>query len=44
VTSLALEAMALAQDVDSALYVADELARVTERPGRLGRRQSARPG
>jgi hypothetical protein len=42
VTSLALEAMALAEDVDSALYVADELARTTGRPS--GRQsQSARP-
>jgi hypothetical protein len=32
VTSLALEAMALAENVDSALYVADEIARATERP------------
>ena len=32
VTSLALEAMALAENVDSALYVADEVARATERP------------
>jgi hypothetical protein len=44
VTSLALEAMALAENVDSALYVADELARVTDRPGRMSQRQSARPG
>jgi serine/threonine-protein kinase len=44
VTSLALQAMALAENVDSALYVADEVARVTDRPGRLGQRQSARPG
>jgi len=44
VTSLALEAMALAEDVDSALYVADEVARAIERPGRSGQRQSARPG
>ncbi len=44
VTSLALEAMALAEDVDSALYVADEVARATERPGRSSQRQSARPG
>ena len=44
VTSLALQAMALAENVDSALYVADEVARVTERPGRGGQRQSARPG
>jgi serine/threonine-protein kinase len=52
VTSLALEAMSLAESVDSALYVADELARVTE-PGRggagadsggRGGRQSARLG
>jgi serine/threonine-protein kinase len=45
VTSLALEAMALAENVDSALYVADEVARVTERAGagRLSRR-SASPG
>jgi serine/threonine protein kinase len=45
VTSLALEAMALAENVDSALYVADEVARATERPGRGGgERPSARPG
>ena len=44
VTSLALQAMALADDVDSALYVADELANVTARTGRGGQRQSARPG
>ena len=31
VTSLALEAMNLAESVDSALYVADEVSRVTER-------------
>ena len=43
VTSLALEAMALAENVDSALFVADEMARVTDRPGRGGQRQSARP-
>jgi len=41
VTSLALQAMALAENVDSALYVADEMARATERPSR---QQSARPG
>ena len=46
VTSLALEAMALAENVDSALFIADEVARVTERPsgGRVSQRQSARPG
>jgi serine/threonine-protein kinase len=46
VTSLALEAMALAESVDSALYVADEIARVTERPGgaRTSQRRSASPG
>jgi len=44
VTSLALQAMALADDVDSALYVADELASVTARTGRGSQRQSARPG
>jgi serine/threonine protein kinase len=44
VTSLALEAMALAENVDSALFVADELARVTDRSGRMSQRQSARPG
>jgi serine/threonine protein kinase len=43
VTSLALEAMALAENVDSALFVADEVARVTDRSGRGGQRQSARP-
>jgi serine/threonine-protein kinase len=36
VTSLALEAMSLAESVDSALYVADELARVTNRPATPG--------
>jgi serine/threonine protein kinase len=44
VTSLALEALALAENVDSALFVADELARVTDRSGRPSQRQSARPG
>jgi len=44
VTSLALEAMALAEDVDSALYVADELARVTARPSGRTERPSVRPG
>jgi len=43
ITSLALEAMALAENVDSALFVADEVARATERPGRGSQRQSARP-
>jgi len=42
VTSLALEAMSLADSVDSALYVADEVSRVTERSGR-GNQRSARP-
>ena len=44
VTSLALEAIAMAENVDSALYVADEVAKATERPARSGVRQSARPG
>ncbi|MGH7679530.1 MAG: protein kinase domain-containing protein, partial [Gemmatimonadaceae bacterium] len=44
VTSLALEAMALAENVDSALYVADEVARATDRTGRAGHRPSASPG
>jgi serine/threonine-protein kinase len=44
VTSLALQAMALAENVDSALFVADEIARVTDRSGRMSQRQSARPG
>jgi serine/threonine protein kinase len=45
VTSLALEAIAMAENVDSALYVADEIAQATQRPGRTGgARQSARPG
>src|SRR6185436_13562492 len=44
VTSLALEAMALAENVDSALYVADEVARATERPGRDSQRPTASPG
>jgi len=43
VTSLAVQAMSLADDVDSALYVADEVSRATERP-RSSQRQSARPG
>jgi hypothetical protein len=43
VTSLALEAMSLAESVDSALYVADEVSRVTERKSRGGERL-ARPG
>ena len=43
VTSLALEALAMAENVDSALYVADEVARVTARPSHTGQRQSARP-
>ncbi|HEX7939724.1 MAG TPA: protein kinase [Gemmatimonadaceae bacterium] len=43
VTSLALEAVSLAESVDSALYVADELSRVTARPSDGGRR-SARSG
>jgi len=44
VTSLALEAMALAENVDSALYVADELARATARPSGRSERSSVRPG
>jgi serine/threonine protein kinase len=44
VTSLALEAMALAENVDSALYVADEIARVTARPSGRSERSSVRPG
>jgi serine/threonine protein kinase len=44
VTSLALEAVSLAQSVDSALYVADEMARVTDRSGRESGRRSARSG
>jgi serine/threonine-protein kinase len=46
VTSLALEAMSLAESVDSALYVADEVARATDRSGggRLSQRRSASPG
>jgi serine/threonine protein kinase len=46
VTSLALEAMALAEDVDSALFIADEMARTTDRSGggRMSARSSARPG
>jgi serine/threonine-protein kinase len=42
VTSLALEALAMAENVDSALYVADEVARISARPDRTGQRQSAR--
>jgi serine/threonine-protein kinase len=44
VTSLALQAMSLAESVDSALFIADEVSRVTERPGRLSQRSSARSG
>ena len=44
VTSLALEALALAENVDSALYIADEVARVSARTGsRASQRQSAGP-
>jgi serine/threonine-protein kinase len=45
VTSLALQAMSLAEDVDSALFIADEVARVTDRPAADSsryQRQSAR--
>jgi serine/threonine-protein kinase len=44
VTSLALEAVSLAESVDSALYVADEVSRATARSGRDSGRRSARPG
>ncbi|HJQ18861.1 MAG TPA: serine/threonine-protein kinase [Gemmatimonadaceae bacterium] len=44
VTSLALEAMALAENVDSALYVADEISRATARPSGRVQRSSVRPG
>ena len=48
VTSLALQAMSLAEDVDSALFIADEVARVTDRSGsgggRVSQRSSARSG
>ncbi len=48
VTSLALEAIALADSVDSVLYVADEMARDADRnsspSGRSSARSSARPG
>lgn len=44
VTSLALEAIALAENVDSALYVADEVARATDRSSHSSLRSSARPG
>ena len=43
VTSLALEALAMAENVDSALYVADEVARASAGASRTGQRQSARP-
>ena len=43
-TDLQTEAMALAENVDSALYVADELARVTARPSGRSERSSVRPG
>jgi hypothetical protein len=44
VTSLALDAVALAESVDSALYVADEMSKVTDRGGRETGRRSARSG
>ena len=44
VTSLALEAVSLAESVDSALYVADELSRVTARASGDSGRRSARSG
>ena len=44
VTNLALEAIAMAENVDNALYVADEIADATRPPARSGARQSARPG
>jgi serine/threonine-protein kinase len=45
VTSLALQAMSLAEDVDSALFIADEVARVTDRSDSSRyQRSSARSG
>lgn len=46
VTSLALQAMSLAESVDSALFIADEMARLTEPPSvaRMSQRSSARSG
>jgi eukaryotic-like serine/threonine-protein kinase len=44
VTSLAVEAMQLAEGVDSALYVADELSRALNAPRRVSADRSARPG
>ena len=39
-----IEAIAMAENVDNALYVADEIADATRPPARSGARQSARPG
>jgi hypothetical protein len=44
ITSLALDAVSLAESVDSALYVADEVSRATDRSGRDSARRSAGPG
>lgn len=45
VTSLALQALSLAEDVDNALFVADEVARLSDRgAGRASQRSSARSG
>jgi serine/threonine protein kinase len=44
VTSLAVEAMQLAEGVDSALYVADELSRALNAPRRASADRSVRPG
>ena len=38
VTTIAEQAMQLAREVDSAVYVADEMARLRQRPGASGRK------
>ena len=43
VTSVAEQAMALAREVDSAVYVADEMARLTPRGRGSGREAQGRP-
>ncbi|MBI3569291.1 MAG: protein kinase [Gemmatimonadetes bacterium] len=43
VTSVAEQALALARDVDEAVYVADELSRISARPGDARRPSSGRP-
>jgi serine/threonine-protein kinase len=43
VTSVAEQALALARDVDEAVYVADELSRISARPGDARRPATGRP-